>query len=186
MNSGARPSGLDLPGSKEPGLSPRDKTVSTHIVSNPDEIVKPSDEDSSSGVKNQMSADKYSYDALVSKPDMKIIMVNERNIPEPSNLVRRGIINHALENAAKVGTRREDGNITVHVNDTDSDVILSRKGLIHGLDRRFSVNAPVTLQAGKILQNAIRINEMTPNGQQHLDRNGEKSEKRAIYRAICD
>lgn len=48
------------------------------------------------------------------------------------------------------------------MDDTDTDVILSAKGLRHGLDRRFSTNAPVTLKAGEILKNAVRINELTP------------------------
>lgn len=48
------------------------------------------------------------------------------------------------------------------MDDTDTDVILSAKGLRHGLDRRLSTNAPVTLKAGEILKNAVRINELTP------------------------
>ena len=47
-------------------------------------------------------------------------------------------------------------------NDTDTDVVISAKALRHGLDRRFSVNAPAMLKAGEILQNAVRINELVP------------------------
>lgn len=50
----------------------------------------------------------------------------------------------------------------VHVNDTDADVIISAKALRHGLDRRFTVNAPATLKVGEILQNAVRVNELVP------------------------
>lgn len=50
----------------------------------------------------------------------------------------------------------------VHVNDTDADVVISAKALRHGLDRRFTVNAPATLKVGEILQNAVRVNELVP------------------------
>ena len=38
----------------------------------------------------------------------------------------------------------------------------SKDGLKHSLDRRLKLNAPVVLKAGEILQNSIKINELTP------------------------
>ena len=38
----------------------------------------------------------------------------------------------------------------------------STAGLGHSLDRRFNVNAPVTLKAVEILRNSIKINELVP------------------------
>ena len=49
-----------------------------------------------------------------------------------------------------------------YVDDTGTDVILSKKSLEHGLDRRFSENLPATLKAGEILKNAVRVNKLTP------------------------
>ena len=50
----------------------------------------------------------------------------------------------------------------IHVADIDTDVVVSKKAFKHSLDRRLSVNAPVFLQAGEILSNAVQINELVP------------------------
>ena len=55
--------------------------------------------------------------------------------------------------------------MSVRVDDTGEDVVVTTSGLRHSLDRRFSVNAPVVVKAGEILQNSIRINELTPENQ---------------------
>ena len=46
--------------------------------------------------------------------------------------------------------------------DIDTELILSKSGLRHGLDRRFELLAPVLLKSGEILKNSIRINELIP------------------------
>lgn len=56
-----------------------------------------------------------------------------------------------------------NGSPAVTVADINKDVILSTRGLRHGLDRRFSELAPITIKAGEIIQNSIRINELTPS-----------------------
>ena len=99
----------------------------------------------------------YSYDALVRKPDMTLAILGDAD-----GLTRKEVIDKALAEAEKYGGVNQNGNVYVHVNDTDTDVVISAKALRHGLDRRFSVNAPATLKAGEILQNAVRINELVP------------------------
>ena len=99
----------------------------------------------------------YSYDALVRKPDMTLVVVEDAD-----GLTRKEVIDKALEEAKKYGGVNQNGNVYVHVNDTDADVIISAKALRHGLDRRFAVNAPATLKVGEILQNAVRVNELVP------------------------
>ena len=99
----------------------------------------------------------YSYDALVRKPDMTLAVVENAD-----GLTRKEVVDKALAEAKKYGGVNQNGNVYVHVNDTDTDVVISAKALRHGLDRRFSVNAPATLKAGEILQNAVRINELVP------------------------
>lgn len=107
----------------------------------------------------------YSYNALISKPDMVITDV-DGNVPKN----RADVVHQAKKNAAKVGKfDPKTGSVTVHVNDVDSDVVLSTGGLRHSLDRRFAVNAPVVLNAGAILQNSIQINELSP---EHPDAKG--------------
>ena len=99
----------------------------------------------------------YSYDALVRKPDMTLTVVEDVD-----GLTRKEVIDKALAEAEKYGGVNQNGNVYVHVNDTDTDVVISTKALRHGLDRRFAVNAPATLKVGEILQNAVRVNELVP------------------------
>ena len=105
------------------------------------------------------SKNKYSYESLVSKPDMKVVTLDS-NVPDN----RADVVYYAKQNAAAVGRFDiKSGNPFVYVDDTGTEVMLSTKGLRHGLDRRFGVNAPATLKAGEIIKNAIRINELTPD-----------------------
>ena len=99
----------------------------------------------------------YSYEALISKPDMPITTVEETG-----KISRAEVVSQAQKNAASVGYTNENGNAVVHVEDTGIDVLVSKHGLTHGLDRRLEVLAPVTLKIGEILKNSIRINELTP------------------------
>ena len=101
----------------------------------------------------------YSYESLISKPDMKMTAVDS-NVQKN----RADVVAQANKNASKVGKfNPKDGSVSVRVDDTGEEVVVSTGGLRHGLDRRFAVNAPVTVKAGEILQNSIRINEMTPD-----------------------
>ena len=104
----------------------------------------------------------YSYENLVKKPDMNITMVGT-DIPQK----RSDLVWVAKNNAIKVGKSNSDGSVSVYVNDIGMDVILATKGLRHGLRRTQDVqdnaNFLVTLKAGEILKNSIRINELTPS-----------------------
>lgn len=99
---------------------------------------------------------RYSYEWFVAKPDMAITMVDTQT---PTK--RADVVAEAKKNAAAIG-KSEGGSVAVHVNDIGTDVVLSTGGLRHGLDRRFSILAPITIKAGEILQNSIKLNEMTP------------------------
>lgn len=114
----------------------------------------------------QFSERDYSYEILTAKPDMRVTNVDDRVSYRPAREARKEIVARAIANAKKIGRTNENGNAVVRVADTGDEVILSAKGLRHGLDRRFSVNAPVTLKAGEIIRNAIRINEFTPENAQ--------------------
>ena len=104
---------------------------------------------------------RYSYEELVKKPDMPVVDIG--GAEEVEGLTRKQIIDKAKENAKKVGTENEDlHNVSVHVNDTDTDVIISKDGLQHGLDRQYTKKAAVTIHAGEIIKNSICINEIVP------------------------
>ena len=105
----------------------------------------------------------YSYEALTSKPDMKLATVGG-NVPNN----RADIVAEAKKNAAKVGRfNPKDGSVSVRVADVGTDVLLGTDGLKHGLrrskDLQNDVNAIVTVKAGEILKNSIRINELIPS-----------------------
>ena len=100
----------------------------------------------------------YSYEALTEKPDMEVTEVSGTTLKS-----RADIIYQAKQNAAKVGTfDPKTGSVSVYVKDIGTDVVIGTPGLKHSLDRRVGVNGPIVLRAGEILQNSIRINEMTP------------------------
>ena len=133
----------------------------------------------------QFSERDYSYEILTAKPDMRVTNVEDRVSYRPAREARKEIVARAIANAKKIGRTNENGNAVVRVADTGDELILSAKGLRHGLDRRLNENAPVTLMAGEILQNSIRINELTP---QHPDADGSyvllgvgKTEQGALY-----
>ncbi len=139
------------------GVDPAINTASKRSIR---QTTENSQEKSSDKVQNQQRD--YSYEALTSKPDMQVTMVDDTANYAAGSEARKNVIARAIAAAKKVGSSNENGNSVIHVDDMDTNVILSAKGLRHGLDRRFSVNAPVTLKAGEILKNAIRINELTP------------------------
>lgn len=108
------------------------------------------------------SARDYSYDALVSKPDMKLTSIDSFVSVEVSAQGRKQLVADALKAAAPFGRRNENGNVVIHVDDANTDVILSTHGLVHGLDRRLQLVAPVIMNSGEILKKSVLINEMNP------------------------
>ena len=107
--------------------------------------------------------ERYTYDALVSKPDMTVTQL-EGDVPDN----RADVVAKAKKNAAKIGKfNTKDGSVSVHVDDIDADVVLATQGLRHGLRRTSNltsdINAFVALHAGEIVSNSIRINELTPS-----------------------
>jgi hypothetical protein len=102
--------------------------------------------------------DPYSYETLTSKPDMKLTTVGGT---VPGN--RADVVAEAKKNAVKVGKfNPKDGSVSVHVDDIDTDVIVTKKSLVHGLDRRMPTQAPVLVKVGEVLKNSIKINELNP------------------------
>ena len=101
------------------------------------------------------------YDALVSKPDMSVTVVNS-NI----SMSRAEVVSQAKKNALAYGSQGEAGNPLIYVEDIGTNVLLSTRSLRHGLDRRFQVNAPVTLHAGEIIANSVLANELVPKRQE--------------------
>ena len=108
------------------------------------------------------SQEPYNYDSLISKPDMKVTVVNDGLRLPPSKNSRQYVVNTALQNVKSNGKVNSFGNNSVHVGDIDTDVVVSKRSIEHGLDRRLNISAPVILKIGDVLKNAIRINELLP------------------------
>lgn len=106
--------------------------------------------------------DDYSYTKLVSKPDMPVTVINDKKDYTPGKSTRENVIDEAQKSALSVGRKDKSSNVFVYVNDTGTEVMLSKRGLRHSLDRRLSIIAPVTENIGPIIKNSIRINELSP------------------------
>ena len=111
----------------------------------------------------------YSYNELIKKPDMKITEIDDSIEYEANALERKNIIETAINNAKKIGKVNDNGNAVIHVDDIKTDIIVPKGAIKHSLDRRLSVNAPIAVNVGSILKNAIRINELMPRNE-HIEK----------------
>ena len=105
-------------------------------------------------------ASKYSYEYFTEKADMSVTAVDETQSRD-----RESIIQAALRNAKEAGRTNENGNALVYVNDIGRDVLVGKKALAHGLDRRASTQAPVLAKIGDVLKNAVKVNELSPRSE---------------------
>lgn len=108
----------------------------------------------------------YTYEKLNGKPDMRITTIDDSQNHTPNAQTRKDIVSQAIKNAASVGKYDKDGHAVVFVGDINSEVMLPKSALRHGLDRRLNINAPVVLKAGEILKNAIAVNELIPRNRE--------------------
>lgn len=106
--------------------------------------------------------DDYSYDTLITKPDMPFTNITDGINYTSRGITRKDIINEAVNNAKKVGRENENGNAVIYVYDIAKEIIVPKKAIQHSLDRRIEVNGPVVTNIGNILKNSIRINELIP------------------------
>lgn len=106
--------------------------------------------------------DDYSYNKLVSKPDMPFTNITDGINYRSQRITRKDIINKAVDNAKKVGRENDNGNAVIYVYDIAKEIIVPKKAIQHSLDRRIEVNGPVVTNIGNILKNSIRINELIP------------------------
>lgn len=109
------------------------------------------------------------YNAMIDRPDMRLTEINDSVRYEANKQTRKQLVQQALKNAASIGKTNESGGVSVFVDDIGRDVLLSTHSLRHGLDRRFSMLAPITEKAGEILKNSVLINILTPQSQSASD-----------------
>lgn len=110
----------------------------------------------------------FSYEWFTSKPDMDITEI-ERVGKVNTRELRSQIIEKAMANAKTVGTVNEIGNPVVRVKDTGKDVVISKTGIRHSMDRRADVVGSVAVKIGDILSNSILMNELNPRSENITD-----------------
>lgn len=133
-------------------------TFFSNQVKSVDNLI-PTDSDD---IRYSLKEQPYSYEALTSKPDMKITEIDDSKKYMANSQTRKDIINQSIENAKKIGIVNENGNAVIYVDDIDKNIIVPKGAIKHSLDRRLNVNAHISLEIGKILKKSICINEMIP------------------------
>lgn len=111
--------------------------TSNSIISNSREIVKR---------KQLADLEKKSVelrDLLNKETESQLLTEREKAIKDSGLTEAEYDKKEAIKNAASVGHTNENGNAVVYVKDIDTDVVVSRKSIQHGLDRRLEVSAPV-------------------------------------------
>ena len=64
-----------------------------------------------------------------------------------------------------LGKENRNGNVVVHVKDIDTDIIISKAAIRHGLDRRKAIQTPIVEHIGEVITNSVLINELAPKNQ---------------------
>ncbi len=105
--------------------------------------------------------DKFTYDALISLPDMEVTKVSDK-IPkkEDGKLDRAKVKFDAMNNAFSVGEKANSSLALVENKYTSKKIAVRPSAIGHGLDRRTNV-AVVSGKIGELLQNAVSVNEMS-------------------------
>ncbi|MDO5398925.1 MAG: hypothetical protein Q4G33_13455, partial [bacterium] len=108
----------------------------------------------------------YSYNDLISKPDMPVTLLTEKlPLNENGKIDRAKVSKIALSNARKQNNpKNTDSTTFVHVDDLGIDVVVGLSGIRHGLARNPDNTAIATMQIGDILKNAVAINELNARG----------------------
>ncbi len=110
----------------------------------------------------------YTYEALVSKPDMVVTMVEERDIPEKGKRLDTSTIADDARSKAETLRNDEYGDQKyVYIKDLDAKVLTPKKGFVHGIignktNGSTRNTAEVTYDLTDILKNSIAVNEKNP------------------------
>ena len=106
----------------------------------------------------------YTYDYLVSQPNMKITRLPEvdavRN--EENRVEKRNVVDQGIENARTVGTER-DGKLYIRNNYTEREIRVDVETIRHSLNgdqKRLLTNARLGAVVGEVIQNAIPVNAL--------------------------
>ena len=108
----------------------------------------------------------YSYDFLISLPDMTVTVLPEISDINGSDgkIVKRDIVDMGIKNARTVG-REEGGAILVQNSYTGRELEVGSASIRHGLDgNRLLTNARLGAVIGDVVKNAVPINALKNKG----------------------
>lgn len=103
----------------------------------------------------------YTYDALVKKEDVSVVTfptelpVTKKGEVDKNAVVARGRINARQQK----NPNNTDERTYVHVGDIGLDVLLSKKGMVHGIARS-QETAFAVMKIGDVLKNSVAVNEL--------------------------
>lgn len=114
---------------------------------------------------------RYTYEALTQKPDLKIVQIQDAEIPTKGKKLDTGIIAEEGRKNSGVLSHFERGvQRYVFVPDINANVLLQKRGLTHGITgnktNSSTMNtATVTYQLPDILRNSVAVNERNPRAE---------------------
>lgn len=118
--------------------------------------------------------DPYTYNALVSKPDMQVVLIDEHEIPTKKKKLDTATIAAAARNKAEVlrnETNKEQRYIWI--DDLNANVLVPKSGFAHGIQGNKTNSgtmrtAEVAYDLTDILKNSVAVNELEPKtGEDH-------------------
>ena len=147
------------------------ETVPTDSITDPAENVNRNSEISSderyalpetNSEENGADQDRYSYDTLIKKDDLSVVTLpDEVPMTEGGRIDRKSVVARGRLNAkSKNNSKNTPTETYVFVSDIDTDVLVRRDGLEHGLSRNDESTALATMHIGNLLQNSVAMNEL--------------------------
>ena len=106
-------------------------------------------------------ADAFTYDALIAKPDMRIVSMEIPDSYRSADGVpaRSVVVKAALASVrAKNNPKNTDTQAYVRNLDTGNDILVNKDSVTHGLYRKYERNAVAYANIGDLAENAILIN----------------------------
>ncbi len=107
-----------------------------------------------------VDASDFTYQSLVSKPDMIVPYLPTPKTFSAGNVTRSDIKAEAIRNArSKNNPKNTANNVYVRNKDTETDILVGSNGLNHGLNRSYEKAAVATSNIGELIENAVLINK---------------------------
>ncbi len=141
----------------------------------------------------ERSPQKYSYEALTSKPDMKITLIDDISEQEKTEYFsNKGTFARVMRDIARRAKNKKNTQTTtyLHCADLDNDILISKESFKHGAARMDAAYIAVCKNIGSILENSIVVNELSPredsNGAYVLLGLAESKESYILVRSIVN